>query len=87
MVYVAGLLVALHSILALGQWQKFPDWENTYLEMQIYGLLMIVLLALRIRWLRELIHLPKRKVKPEFVGTERQVMEASGDRSVAHCER
>jgi methionine sulfoxide reductase heme-binding subunit len=76
MVYVAGLLVALHAILALGHWQKFPDWESTYLEMQIYGLLMIVLLVLRIRWLRELIHLPKRKVKPEFGGIERQVVEA-----------
>lgn len=66
LVYVAALLVALHTILALGHWQKFPDWEIAYLEMQIYGLLMMVLLALRIRWLRELLRIPKVKVKPEY---------------------
>jgi DMSO/TMAO reductase YedYZ heme-binding membrane subunit len=73
LVYVAGLLVALHTILALGHWQKFPDWEAKYLEMQLYGVLMIVLLALRIRWLRELFRIPKAKVKPEY---ERPLLES-----------
>jgi methionine sulfoxide reductase heme-binding subunit len=76
LVYVAALLVVLHTILALGHWQKFPDWELAYLEMKIYGLLMIILLLLRIPWVKELIHLPKRKVKPELAAIERQVAEA-----------
>jgi sulfoxide reductase heme-binding subunit YedZ len=73
MVYVAGLLVATHAILALGHWQKFPDWEAKYLEMQFYGVLMLALLLLRIPWIKELIRMPKRKVKPEFQG---QMVEA-----------
>jgi sulfoxide reductase heme-binding subunit YedZ len=73
MVYLAGLLVATHAILALGHWQKFPDWEVKYLEMQFYGVLMLALLLLRIPWMKELIRVPKRKVKPEFQG---QMVEA-----------
>jgi hypothetical protein len=36
--------------------------------MPLYGVLMIGLLLLRIPWVKELIRVPQRKVKPEFQG-------------------
>jgi sulfoxide reductase heme-binding subunit YedZ len=77
LVYVAGLIVVLHSILALGEWQKFSDWDLLYLETRVYAVLVIALLVLRIRWVRNLLQIPKRKrkVKVEFLSNEGALVE------------
>ena len=65
LVYVAGILVVLHSINGIIMWQKFPDYRQAITEMQIYGFIMGLLLILRIpqvrHMIRQLFKLPKQK--------------------------
>lgn len=65
MVYVAGILVVLHSINGIVAWQEIPNYNIALLETQIYGLQIGVLLLLRLgpfrRLFRRLLRLPKRK--------------------------
>ena len=65
LVYIAGALVALHSINGMLYWKDIPNFEIAMLETQIYGFQIALLLLLRIplfrRWLRERLRLSKRK--------------------------
>lgn len=62
LVYAAGFLVILHSILAIEDF-KINDMEAMRFETRIYLLVLIVLLVLRIPQVRRLIRIPKRKAK------------------------
>ncbi len=68
LVYVAGMLVVLHSISALIFWKEVPDFEVMLLETQITGLQIALLLVLRSTAARRLIQrvfkLPRRKRRP-----------------------
>jgi methionine sulfoxide reductase heme-binding subunit len=70
LVYIAGILVVLHSILAIEK-VKLSNLDEIRLEMRIYLVILLVLLVLRISWLRRLIRIPKRKIqsKREYVVT------------------
>ena len=63
-VYLAGILVIVHSILAIQNFKNmsYKSSDGT-IETRIYLVILIVLLVLRISWVRRLIRLPKRKAK------------------------
>ena len=65
LVYLAGILVALHSINGIITWKDIPNYNIALLETQIYGLQIGILLLLRLesirRLARRLLRLPKRK--------------------------
>lgn len=65
LVYVAGVLVVLHSINGIITYQKLPDYNTALTEVQVYGLIIGVLLLLRIPTVRHgvlsLLQLPKIK--------------------------
>ena len=65
LVYLAGILVALHSINGLIYWQDVPGYDIALLETRIYGLQIALLLLLRIgavrRALGKLLRAAKRK--------------------------
>jgi sulfoxide reductase heme-binding subunit YedZ len=71
LVYAAGFLVVLHSILAIDNFQKLNDYETAQFETRLYLVILVILLVLRISWLRRLIRIPKQKakVKREYVVT------------------
>ena len=65
LVYLAGLLVVLHSIYGIITWQDIPNYDIALLETQIYGIQIVVLLLLRLEAVRgpvrQLLRTPKRK--------------------------
>jgi len=65
LVYLAGLLVVLHSINGIITYQNLDDYNMALTEMQVYGLIIGVLLLLRIPMLRQgvksALRLPKEK--------------------------
>ena len=65
LVYLAGILVVLHSINGLLFWKEVPGYDIALLETQIYGLQIGLLLLLRFASVRRvvgrLLRRPKRK--------------------------
>lgn len=67
LVYLAGILVSLHSINGIIAWKEIPNVDVALLETQIYGLQIGALLLLRLEPIRQLtrrlLRIPKRKRK------------------------
>jgi sulfoxide reductase heme-binding subunit YedZ len=65
LVYIAGLLAVLHGLLAASDWMKIPNADANIWEMRLYCVLMVMLLTLRIPWVRTVLKRPPRKAKRE----------------------
>ena len=52
LVYIAGILVVVHSIKGLLYWKEVPGFDVALLETQIYGFQIALLLLLRIPFVR-----------------------------------
>ena len=65
LVYLAGILVVLHSINGLLFWKDVPRFDIALLETQIYGVQIALLLLLRVRAVRRSVRqfLSRRKRK------------------------
>ena len=65
MVYIAAVLVVLHSINGMLFWEQIPGFNVALLETQIYGLQIALLLLLRLarvrRLVERLLRMPKQK--------------------------
>ncbi len=65
LVYFAAILVVLHSINGMLFWEQIPCFDVAFLETQIYGLQIALLLLLRLARVRRLVELllrmPKQK--------------------------
>lgn len=68
LVYVAGILVILHGLLAASHWNKFQTATLNVWEMRLYCILMVMLLLVRLpmvkTWLKRMPR--KRKRQPEY---------------------
>ena len=65
LVYLAGILVALHSINGIISWKDLPNFNVALLETQIYGVQIALLLLMRIgavrNGVRQILRRPKSK--------------------------
>ena len=57
LVYFAAILVVLHSIFGMLFWEQIPCFDVAFLETQIYGLQIALLLLLRLVRVRRLVEL------------------------------
>jgi len=62
-VYIAGILVVLHGLLAASDWQKSIAAEAHIWEMRFYCVLLPLLLILRLPFVRTVLKRAPRKVK------------------------
>ena len=70
LVYVAGILVSLHSINGIIAWKDIPNYDIALLETRIYGIQIAILLLLRLAPARRLARRILRKGKRKGAGAD-----------------
>ena len=70
LVYAAAVLGMLHGLLSFNEWKLGPNGEWYRLEVQVYCVILVVLLLLRVPMVRTFLGRAPRKAKqkPEYVG-------------------